>query len=297
MRCLLFLSLLTSLLGAAPHPHQKSILEAGKRIDSVTSGVHGTFAIAFKDLRTGTTLYRNAGRSFVAASTIKTAVMIEVYRQARRGRLSLRDSLPVVNRFTSIVDRSPFSLDRTADTDDSLYARIGQKEEVGKLVVEMITLSSNLAADLLTDRVRPAAIRRTMSGLGLKEIRVLRGVEDMKAYEAGRNNTVTARALARLFELLAEKKVIGKRESNAMLGILESQRLNDMIPALLPRTVRIAHKTGSSAGVEHDGGIILLPDGREYVLVVLSSGLADPRSGKDAIAAISRILYDYEVAE
>ena len=80
-----------------------------------------------------------------------------------------------------------------------------------------------------------------------------------------------------------------------MLDILLQQKFNDMIPAKLPKPVKVAHKTGSSPGVQHDSGIVYLPDGRKYVLVVLSKNLRDQKSGHDAIAEISKIIFDYEM--
>src|SRR5262245_1418837 len=71
----------------------------------------GTYAIAFKDLTTGETLLINERESFHAASTMKTPVMIEVFKQAAEGKFSLADSIQIKNDFKSIVDGSSFSLD------------------------------------------------------------------------------------------------------------------------------------------------------------------------------------------
>jgi len=253
------------------------------------------FAVAFIDLQSGQKLYRNENERFHAASTIKTPVMIEVLNQARRRRLSLDDSLDVVNSFYSIVDGSPFSLQRSSDSDDSLYSRVGMKERIGTLMFHMITVSSNLAANLLIEKVGAKNIQKTLNVLGAKDVRVLRCVEDTKAYEAGKNNSVTAKSLALLYLKLARKEVLSRKMSEKMLGILLQQRFADMIPAKLPRGVAVAHKTGSSPGVQHDSGIVYLPDGRKYVLVVLSKNLRDQKVGINAVAQISRIIFDYEV--
>ena len=114
-------------------------------------------------------------------------------------------------------------------------------------------------------------------------------------YELGKNNTVTARSLTVLFEQLALKKVVSRKYSSKMLQILLQQKFNTMIPGQLPRDVKVAHKTGSSEGIQHDSGIVYLPDGRKYVLVVLSKDLYDAKNGIIAIAKISKIIYDYEV--
>ncbi len=255
----------------------------------------GRFAVAFEDLQTGKGLYRNANEKFHAASTIKTPVMIEVFNQARKGMFSLDDSLDVINSFSSIVDGSTYALQSSSDSDDSLYFRIGKKERIRTLVFEMITVSSNLAANLLIQKVGVGNVQRTMFMLGVNDIHVLRCVEDTKAFQAGKNNTVTAKSLALLYEKLAQKKVLNKKISEEMLAILLQQRFTDMIPARLPKVVNVAHKTGSSPGVQHDSGIIYLPDGRKYVLVVLSKDLQEQKTGINAIAQISKIMFDYEM--
>ena len=290
---LLLLSFFLSYSNA--RPRRATIKDAEKRIDSVISATGVRYAVAFEDLQTGRKLYRNANEKFHAASTIKTPVMIEVFNQARKGKFSLDDSLDVINNFSSIVDRSTYSLQSSSDSDDSLYSRIGKKERIGTLVFHMITVSSNLAANLLIQKVGAKNVQKTIDLLGVNDIRVLRCVEDTKAFQAGKNNTVTAKSLALLYEKLARKEVLSRKISKLMLGILAHQKFTDMIPARLPKNITVAHKTGSSPGVQHDSGIVYLPDGRKYVLVVLSKNLEDQKIGIKTIAEISKIMFDYEM--
>jgi beta-lactamase class A len=77
-----------------------------------------------------------------------------------------------------------------------------------------------------------------------------------------------------------------------MLGILFEQKFRDKIPAKLPATVKVANKTGSISNVEHDSGIVYLPDGRKYVLVMLSRELPDSSYGTEILAEISKIIYE-----
>ena len=275
--------------------NRKSLKKTGDAIDSVIASTSGTFAVAFLDLRTGKTLFRNAGMEFHAASTMKTAVMVELFRQMRARKCSLTDSLLLKNSFKSIVDGSPFSLEISSDSDDSLYAKLGEKVQIRTLVYEMITVSSNLATNLLIEKIGAGNVAATMKALGVPHIKVLRGVEDAKAFDAGLSNSTTARDMMRLMELIARGQAVSRSASRTMTDILLGQRFNELIPALLPPFVKIAHKTGSISGIQHDAGFIILPDGSKYVLVVLSKELKDAKAGKNAIAAISKILYDYEV--
>ncbi len=273
----------------------KDVAALNAKIDSVVSAHSGKYAIAFKDLGSTMCLYRNEHESFHAASTMKTPVMIEVFTQAALKKLSLQDSVSITNSFKSIIDGSEYSLSFTDDSDDGIYHQIGEKATINHLLFKMITVSSNLATNILIERVGPENVMKTMRGMNLKDIQVLRGVEDSKAFDAGKNNTTTAYDLAVIFEAIARKTIISKEACNSMLDILKAQEFNDMIPAKLPKEVIVAHKTGSITNVQHDSGIIYLPDGRSYILVVLSKELHSNADGIACIADVSKIFYDYLV--
>ena len=255
--------------------------------------VEGVFAVAFKDLKTGKTLFVNEKESFHAASTMKTPVMIEVYKQAKAGKFSLKDSIPLKNEFKSIVDGSPFILSIADDSADSIYQKIGYKMTVFDLTYQMIIRSSNLATNVLIDLVGAKNVNATMRTFGANDIQILRGVEDTKAFEKGLNNTVTAYDLMLIYEKIAKYKAINKRASKEMIKILIDQNFNSVIPAKLPKNVVVAHKTGSITGVQNDSGIVYLPDGRKYVVVLLSKKLTDTKAGIAALADVSEMLYKY----
>lgn len=271
---------------------QKSTDELKKQIQERLSKVEGEFAVAFKDLQTGNTLYINEKTNFHAASTMKTPVMIEVFKQAKAGKFKLSDSILVKNEFKSIVDGSPFSLDISDDSADDMYRKIGKKMTIYDLTYQMIIVSSNLATNLLIDLVDAKNANATMRKLGANDIQVLRGVEDDKAFQKGLNNSVTAYDLALIFEKIAHKKTVGKKDSDEMIKILFDQKFNEIIPAKLPKEVKVAHKTGSITGVQHDSGIVYLPNGKKYVLVLLSRKLKDVSAGVEALADVSKMIYD-----
>jgi beta-lactamase class A len=262
-------------------------------IDTRLSKEQGVFAVAFRDLQTGDQLLINAHETFHAASTMKTPVMIEVYKQAAAGKWSLADSVEIINEFTSIVDGSPFSLDIGDDSEEVLYSRIGRKSTLADLTYDMIIVSSNLATNIIIQLVDAKNVTQTMRELGARDILVLRGVEDSKAYGLGLNNTTTAYDLMLIFEHLALGRCVSKDASDDMIRILKDQKFGEIIPAQLPEGVSVAHKTGSITGVRHDSGIVFLPDGRKYVLVLLSREMPDPDAGVAALADVSRMICDY----
>ena len=271
------------------------IVELNKKVLDIIQKTPGDFAVAFKDLSTGDTLYINAEENFHAASTMKTPVMIELYKQASEGKFSLDDSIVIINEFSSIVDGSPYQMNIGDDSEDDLYSKIGSKITIRELNYQMITKSSNLATNILIDMLDAAKVTATMRALGANDIKVLRGVEDIKAFDLGMNNTTTAKDLMIIFEALANNELLTEAENEEMLDVLSDQHFNEIIPAELPADVEVAHKTGSITGVQHDSGLVTLPDGRRYVLVLLSKNLEDADAGVEAMAQISREVYNYVV--
>ncbi len=166
----------------------------------------------FRALGTPDSLLVGAAEQFHAASTMKLPVMIQVFRDADAGLLSLGDSLTVTRTFTSLVDGSPYDLDKADDSDSSLYLRVGGKASIRELLDLMITRSSNLATNVLVAQVGAPRTQATARSLGAGAILVLRGVEDGKAYAAGLNNTTTARDLGVLLARRAAGNARGAQD-------------------------------------------------------------------------------------
>jgi beta-lactamase class A len=244
--------------------------------------------LAVYDIETKQSLLINEKISFHAASTMKLPVMMEIFRLADRKKLSLNEPVEIKNKFYSIVDGSEYRLSRADDSDQEIYSRLGQTMTVIELIDRMITWSSNLATNLLIEKVKAENVNALMRELAANDIQVLRGVEDSKAFQAGKNNTTTAYDLMLLLRLIAENKFLNKRACEKMVEILSAQRFNDGIPAGLPAATRVAHKTGDITRHSHDAGIVYLPGRKPYVIVVLTKGIAERRRSDRLIADISR---------
>ncbi|MCA0398808.1 MAG: serine hydrolase [Bacteroidetes bacterium] len=252
-----------------------------------------TFGIAFKDLQTGEEFGLGSNQVFHAASTMKTAVLIETFRQIKEGRFKLSDSILVKNEFSSIVDGSAYSLAATDDSEFDLYAQVGKKLPIADILHRMITLSSNMATNLIIELVGAENVMKTIGNMGLKDMKVLRGVEDNKAYRQGLNNVTTAHDLVILMEWIAKGKAVDRASSDQMIAILKDQQFKDVIAGLLPKEVEVASKSGSITKVQHDSGIVFLPNGQQYTIALLSSGIAGEAEAKATLAKISKIIYDH----
>jgi len=273
---------------------QTSTEKLKQKIDSVFENTQGDFAIAFKNLSgEKDSILINAHEDFHAASTMKTPLMIEVFKQAAEGKFSLQDYLVIKNEFKSILDGSSYAMELGRDSGEHLYEQIGQKRSIQDLVTDMIIYSSNLATNIVIELVEDKNINKTMRELGAKNINVLRGVEDMKAYEAGLSNSTTAYDLMLIFEALSNGKAVNPEADKQMLEILQKQKHTDLIPALLPENLKIANKTGWITGVHHDSALIELPGGTKYVLVLLSKNMEDMDAGTKMLAEVSKMVYDH----
>jgi beta-lactamase class A len=246
-------------------------------------------AVAFRTVDGRQELLIDPDNPFHAASTMKVPVMIELFRQAEAGTLSLDEPLPIRNEFHSIVDGSVYQLDVSDDSDSEVYQAVGKTLTLRQLSEAMITVSSNFAANLLIERLGVENIRRTVTKLGADGMQVLRGVEDDKAFQKGLNNTTTARGLLVLLDKLAKGPVVSATADDEMIAMLSRQKFNDAIPAGVPEGTRVAHKTGNITKIHHDAAIVFGP--RPYVIVVLVRGLQEQKDSAALIAAISREIW------
>ena len=247
----------------------------------------------YRSLAGSDSLLVNAHARFHAASTMKVAVMIQLFRDADAGRLSLADSLRVHADYPSLVDGSTFLVGKDDDSDSTLYASIGRRVSIRHLLELMETVSSNLATDVLVERVDAKRANATAHALGADSIVVLRGVEDGKAYRAGLNNTTTARDLGVLLTAIAQHWAASPASCDSMLAILGRQHFTEGIPAGLPAGARVYHKTGWIEGVVyHDAAIVEPPDGKRYVLVVTTGAIKPDSAAYRLVADLSRLVYD-----
>ncbi len=253
--------------------------------------LEGTVAVSFQTADQDQYMGINDTLSMHAASTMKVPVMMEVFRQVQAGKFSLSDSIVIKNEFKSIIDGSLYSMDITEDGGDRLYAMIGKKESIRSLVHEMITYSGNLATNLLIGWVQPENVQNLMKQIGANDIQVLRGVEDIKAFEAGKSNTTTAKDLAIIYQDIYNGTEWTESSRKEMIDILLDQKFNKKIPAGLPKEVKVAHKTGSITEIDHDSGIIYPPQTAPYILVVLTKGFKEHERAQETIAEISRRIY------
>jgi len=247
-------------------------------------------AVALHDLESGLRFSLRGDRWFHAASTIKVAVLLAVFRAADEGRLRLDDSLHVRNRFISAADGSPFRLEPDSDAMPELYQAIGRTAKISDLAEGMISASSNLATNLLLDFVGVEYARKVLQDAQVSGVELRRGVEDHAAHERGINNEVTANGLLMLLSAVRGDFLSNQSKEQAIRILLE-QRFKSMIPAGLPAHAAVAHKTGEISTACHDMGIVYLPEREPYIAVILTEFDSEQEGRRETVAAISEVIY------
>jgi len=249
-----------------------------------------TIGVALHDLETGFRFSLRGDRWFHAASTIKVAVLLAVFRAADQGRLRLGDSLHVRNRFLSAADGSVFRVSQDRDATPELYAAIGRTAKISALAHAMIVGSSNLAANLLLDFVGVEYARTVLREAQVDGVELRRGVEDHGAHERGINNEATADGLLSLLSAI-RGDFLTRGSKEEVIRILLEQRFNSMIPAGLPSHATVAHKTGEISTASHDIGIVYLPEREPYIAAILTEFDPEREGRRETVAAISETIY------
>jgi beta-lactamase class A len=247
-------------------------------------------AVAVHDLEGGLRFSLRGDRWFHAASTIKVAVLLAIFRAADEGRLHLGDSLHVRNRFISAADASPFRLSPDSDAMPELYQLVGRTAKISALAEGMIAASSNLATNLLLDFVGVEYARKVLREAQVDGVELRRGVEDHAAHYKGMNNEVTGDGLVKLLSAVRGDFLRNESKEQAIRILLE-QRFNSMLPARLPPHAAVAHKTGEISTACHDMGIVYLPEREPYIAVILTEFDSEGDGRREIVAAISEAIY------
>ena len=275
-----------------PVPSLQSSTELQARFAELQASAGASaVAVSIADLETGAEFHYHADRWFHAASTIKVAILVGVFGAIFRGELLPQSRVHVRNRFLSAYDGSPYRVRLDRDANPDVHREVGRTLRVSELADAMITTSSNLATNLLLDLLGLDVLQRTLDGFGLEGIDLRRGVEDEKAFQAGINNRITANGLVGLLRLIGEERAFSPALSRQMVNVLLGQQFNSGIPAGLPRSAKVAHKTGEISTIAHDAGLVYLPNRQPYALAVLTEWEPSATGRSATIAAASYLAY------
>jgi beta-lactamase class A len=270
-------------VAAAPAPSGKQQI-LWERLRAAVGGVEleldGVIGVAILDLTSGQQLLVHPDEIFAQASSIKIAVLAELYHQAELSAAGTAGKAKLTDRYVvQTTDLVP---------DSSILGGLtpGVTELTNRdLATIMVAVSDNSATNVLIDRVGMDNVVSLMRGLGLPHTELRRKMMDLKAAEEGRENISTPREMMRLLEQLYRGKVIGQPLLEDFFTVLSTPK-DSWLPRSLPEDLRIANKPGALEGVRNDSGIVFLKN-RPYVICVMTTYLANERAGEEAITYIS----------
>jgi beta-lactamase class A len=254
------------------------------QIRDIDRNLDGVMGVAIEDLTTGQKFLLHEDKVFPQASSIKIAVLAELYHQAQlsaggaSGKAKLTD-LYVMNQ-KDLVQDSDIMLGLTPGV-----TRVTNRD----LATMMVAVSDNSAANVLIDRVGMENVNALLDSLGLTHTRLRRKMMDLKAASEGRENISTPREMMTLLDQIYRGKVLNKEMTDDFLKMLSTHKYS-AISRDLPEGIRSADKPGELEGVRTDSGIVFAAN-RSYVISVMTSYLHNEPDGAEAIARISVAAY------
>jgi beta-lactamase class A len=253
-------------------------------IADIDRNLDGVLGVAIEDLTTGQEFFLHQDEIFPQASSIKIAVLAELYHQAQQSNQGQSGKARLTDLYT--VETS----DLVPDSDIMLgltpsVTRLTNRD----LATMMVAVSDNSAANVLIDRVGMENVNALMDSLGLAHTRLRRKMMDLKAASEGRENISTPREMMTLLAALYRGEVLNREMTDDFLKMLSTHKEN-IIPRVLPEGVRAATKWGALEGVRNDSGIVFAQN-RPFLVCLMTTYLRNEKDGEEAIARIAAIAY------
>src|SRR4030095_6925454 len=220
--------------------------------------------------------YLNADAVYPTASTIKIAVLAELYRQNERGSGAKLGDLYTVSAEDGV------GTEGILQSMSAGVSRITNRD----LALLMVSLSDNSATNVLIDRVGMDNVNSWLTQLGLERTRLRRHMLDVKAAQEGRENTGTPRELVTMLRAIHEGRVFGKATTEEFFKMLSTQK-SSYLPRHLPADLMIANKPGNLDAVRNDAGIVFVP-GRPFAIAVMTTSATDGVAADESIGRIAQ---------
>jgi beta-lactamase class A len=250
-------------------------------INEVDRNLDGVLGIAIEDLQTGERLLLHQNEVFPQASSIKIALLAELYHQAQL-------STPGKAKLTDLYTMQASDLVPDSDIMQGLtpsVTRVTNRD----LATMVVAVSDNSATNVLIDRVGMENVNALMKANGLEHTRLQRKMMDLKAASEGRENISTPLEMMTLLESIYKEKFLNHEMSQDLLRLLSTHK-DSWIPRDLPPDLRVANKPGALEGVRNDSGIVFVQN-RPFVICVMTTYLGSERDGEEAISKISLAAY------
>jgi len=243
-------------------------------VQKAFEGAQGIYAVYIKNFKTGEIYSKDSELEFQTGSLYKLWIMAATFKEIQVGNLKedeeLSEDVETLNNIFNIVPNAQELAEGTIT--------LTTKDAIS----QMITISHNYAALLLTEKIKLSKVASYLRENGL----------DKSAVGTGGDSPVsTASDIALFFEKLYRGELVNKELSQKMIDLLRNQKLNDGLPKYLPDKSKVANKTGDIGWFKHDGGVVFTDKG-DWVIVILSES-DYPAGAQERIALVSKAVYDY----
>jgi len=257
------------------------------RIRDIADKFDGVIGIAILDLSDGRVLLQNADRVFPTASSIKIAVLLELYRQNQEARAGAKGKARLDDLYTfdrkELVEDSQIMAGLTAGV-----TRVTNRD----LAQFMVAVSDNAAANVLIGRVGMQNVNATMQSLGLTKTRLRRKMMDIAAAQRGDENVSTPQEMTRLLEMIYTGKALNKEVSGELIKQLKTLKKDSYLSYELPADVELADKPGSLERVRTDSAIVF-PKNRPFAISVMTAYDRDERAAERVVSEVALEAYRY----
>jgi len=247
-------------------------------INGVDRNLEGVLGVAILDLTTGQKYFLHADEVLPTASSIKIAILAELYRQAQQGKIKLGDLYTLQS--SDLAGGSGIAGALTPGV---------TRLTIRDVAVLMISVSDNSATNIIIDRIGIENVNALLDSLSLTQTRLRRKMMDVKAAGEGRENIATPREMVTLLESLYRGRVLNKPMTEDFFTLLSVHK-ESYIPRELPEDLRIANKPGELEGVRNDSGIVFTGS-RPFAISVMTTYLRREKDGGDAIVRIATAAY------
>src|SRR5438876_2873457 len=257
------------------------------RVEEIATRLDGVMGVAILDLTDGRILLRNADRVFPAASSIKIAILLELYRQDQEARAGAKGKGKLDDSYTfdpkDLVEDSQIMAGLTPGV-----TRVTNRD-LGQL---MVALSDNAATNILIERVGRDNVNATLRGLGLTKTMLRRKMMDIGAARRGDENIATPQEMARLLEMIYKGKALNKELTDELIKRLKTLKKDSYLSYELPAGVELADKPGTLDGVRNDSGIVFAPN-RPFAISAMTAYDRDEKAAESAISEVALEAYRY----
>ena len=232
-------------------------------------------AIFVWSFETGKYAAVNSDKVYPAASIIKIPVLVQLFKSIEANQVSIYDEMALTQYY------------RSSGSGNMQYAQAGRKYTLDELAKVMIQDSDNTATNMLMAKVGGMDdINTGIRSWGLKNTHVQTWLPDLTG-----TNTTTAYDMAKILYNLENPSFLNINSREDIIKYMSKVKNNRLIQAGLPEGIPFIHKTGDIGTMLGDAGIVYMPSGQHYIVVILANRPHNDPAGVNYIKAASSLIY------